>query len=194
MRQKHYIKMKENRCEIAIINGTLGVGKTETSWEIMNMIQPAAVIDIDYLYAFKPKDYADKSQRQHVYEAVALLLNHHQKLSIHRFIINGVFGTPANLAHLRSAIASVTDNVKAYRLVCHPAEVNKRIQNRNAPGWQEHLERSAYMAAAQDANENRDEIGKQIDTTTRSIEETATAVIQDMQSCGFWTVYDNHNF
>ena len=174
-------------CEIAIINGTLGVGKTETSWEIMDLIQPAALIDIDYLYAFKPKDYANAAQQTHVYEAVDLLINHHQKLNIQRFIINGVFETPVDLSRLWTLLNHTTRKINAYRLICEQDVIQQRIKNRNEPHWQTHIGRSKQLANIQTASAKTGNIGENINTTILTLNEAAKMIIKDMQSCGFWS-------
>lgn len=179
-------KIKQNQKEIAIINGTLGVGKTETSWAVMNRVQPAAVIDLDYLYAFKPKNYADVSQQAHVYQAAVFLIKHHSKMNINRFIINGVFETPAQLEHLLSYLTEVSEAVSAYRLVCQKDEVQRRIQGRNEPEVSEHLNRSIDLAQIQNNSALTGFIGKPVDTSNLSLEDAAKEIIGDMQRCGYW--------
>ncbi|MCP5101397.1 MAG: hypothetical protein GY943_38110 [Chloroflexi bacterium] len=180
------LKNHQEQCEIAIINGTLGVGKTETSWAIMNAVQPAAVIDLDYLYAFKPKDYADKTQQAHVYEAAVILITHHRNLKIDRFIINGVFETPSDLIHLLHHLEAVTTSVSTYRLVCDPGEVQRRVRLRNEPNYRQHMQRTLDMMEVQNQSALAGFIGKPVDTTELSLDAAANLIMQDMQRCGYW--------
>lgn len=178
-------------CEVAIITGTLGVGKTETSWSVIEMIMPAAMIDIDYLCAFAPKDPSDDLQKDHVYKAVILLLKHHQRLGFQRFVINGILETPADLALLYKHLQIVTNRLKAYRLVCRLDEVRRRIRNRNEPNWQDQVHRSMQLSDVLDAASKVADMGTEINTTGYTIQQAAARVIKEMQSCGFWLAVDS---
>ena len=62
---------------IIVLNGPLGVGKTETAWHIVHRLSPAALVDIDYVAAVEPFDHQKEPDQEYAYETAAMLVRHH---------------------------------------------------------------------------------------------------------------------
>ena len=58
---------------IIIINGPLGIGKSETSWELLYLFDKAAMLDGDYLGAVQPFEIYDEQRIAHLYETFRLV-------------------------------------------------------------------------------------------------------------------------
>jgi hypothetical protein len=65
---------------ITILNGPLGIGKTQTSWRLMWRLERAALLDCDYIAAVHPFDYYNQDHLDYAYATVAALATHHYSL------------------------------------------------------------------------------------------------------------------
>ena len=54
---------------IVILNGPLGVGKTEVAWKIIEKFERAVMLDGDYLGAVHPFEIRDEQRVAYLYDA-----------------------------------------------------------------------------------------------------------------------------
>lgn len=59
---------------VIVLNGPLGVGKTETAWRLIQLLSRAAMIDIDYVAAIQPFDHRIARDLNYAYESAAVHL------------------------------------------------------------------------------------------------------------------------
>ena len=82
---------------IIIINGSLGVGKTETSWELTALFERAVMLDGDYIGAVHPFEIHNSQRVEYLYQTIRHLMIWHQQNGYDDFVINYVFERPKSL-------------------------------------------------------------------------------------------------
>jgi predicted kinase len=163
---------------IIIINGPLGIGKTETSWELLNMFDKAAMLDGDHLGAVQPFEIYDDKRIAYLYDTLRLVAGHHYTHGYQNLVINYVFETPESLAELRGLLADLDDEIYTFRLTCSEEEIARRIRQRsnNAENLEWELQRFRQLTEIQNANAQRGDLGFVIDTTRLSAREAARTI------------------
>jgi GrpB-like predicted nucleotidyltransferase (UPF0157 family) len=168
---------------IVIINGPLGVGKTEVSWKLIEYFDKAIMLDGDYVVAARPFEIYDDARIDYLYQTIAHNVEWHAAHDYHNFVINYVFERPESLAKLRHLLSACDDVTYAFRLTCAVAEAERRIRARNAAlrstdpdrlRWE--FNRFRELTAMQNANAQRGDLGFVIETTDLSIDQVAEAI------------------
>ena len=163
---------------IIIINGPLGIGKTETSWELLYLFDKAAMLDGDYLGAVQPFEIYNEQRIANLYEALRLAAGLHYAHGYQNLVINYVFETPESLADLHRRLAELDEEIYVFRLTCSEEEIARRVRQRsNDPeglAWE--LQRFRELTEIQNANAQRGDLGEVVDTTELSARETARAI------------------
>ena len=163
---------------IVIINGALGVGKTEVSWKLIEHFDQAIMLDGDYLGAVHPSEIYDEPRIEYLYQTIGHVVAWHVDHGYHNFVVNYVFETPESLSKLRQMLSAYDDVTYAFRLTCSEAEMERRLQSRSSDPdrlrWE--LNRFRELAAIQNENAQRGDLGYVIDTTALTIEQAAEAI------------------
>lgn len=163
---------------IIIINGALGVGKTEVAWKLIEYFDRAILLDGDYLGAVYPFEIYDGQRVDYLYQTIHHLVAFHVEHGYRNFVINYVFETPESLARLRQLLAELDDVTYAFRLTCGDEEMERRIRSRSDDAdrlkWES--KRFRELTAIQNRNAERGDLGYPIDTTSLTIDEAADAI------------------
>jgi GrpB-like predicted nucleotidyltransferase (UPF0157 family)/predicted kinase len=164
---------------IIILNGPLGVGKTEVAWKLIEKFDRAIMLDGDYLGAVHPFQIYDMQRVEYLYQTLHHVTAFHVVNGWRNFVIDYVFETPESLAQLRHLLSDLDDVIYAFRLTCSPAEIERRIRLRGNSDpyfltWE--LRRFRELQTIQDTNARRGDLGFVIDTTGLSIEEVADVI------------------
>jgi GrpB-like predicted nucleotidyltransferase (UPF0157 family)/predicted kinase len=163
---------------IVIVNGPLGVGKTEVAWKLIEKFERAIMLDGDYFGAVHPFEIYDKQRVDYLYQTLHHVIAFHVANGWHNFVINYVFETPESLAKLRHLLSDLDDVIYAFRLTCSLEEIDRRIRSRsNDPdrlAWES--KRFRELQAIQNANARRGDLGFVIDTTNLSSDGVAEAI------------------
>ncbi len=179
---------------IVIINGPLGIGKTETSWHLLRRFERAAMLDGDYIGAVQPFEIYDDARVEYLYQTIHHAAAWHEAHGYHDFVVNYVFETPETLARLRHLLSDLDDEIYAFRLVCDEAEMERRIHGRSTDpqdlAWE--LSRFRELIAIQNANAARGDLGFVVDTTHLSASEAADAIWQNLREAVTLLPYDPH--
>ena len=150
---------------IVILNGALGVGKTTTSWELSALFDRSVMLDGDYLGAFHPFEIYDADRVKHLYRTLAHVVAFHQGYGYDAFVINYVFETPEDLAHLRALLEPLDRDIHAFWLTCDAEELRERVRDRGAEDLAWELARSDELRSIQRAASRTGDIGLEVDTT-----------------------------
>jgi GrpB-like predicted nucleotidyltransferase (UPF0157 family) len=163
---------------IVIINGPLGVGKTETSWKLIEQFDKAIMLDGDYVVAAHPFEIYNDARIDYLYQTIAHNVAWHVAHGYHNFVVNYVFEKPESLAKLRHLLSAYDDVTYAFRLTCAPEEIERRIRARSTDpdGLRWESNRFRELMAIQAENAQRGDLGFVIDTTQLSIDEVADAI------------------
>lgn len=163
---------------IVIINGPLGVGKTEVSWKLIEHFDRAIMLDADYIVAAHPFEIYNDARVDYLYETLAHNVAWHVAHGYHNFVVNYVFEQPESLAKLRQLLSAYDDVTYAFRLTCAPDEIERRIRARSTDPdrlkWESN--RFRELTAIQAENALRGDLGFVIETTDRSVDEVAEAI------------------
>jgi GrpB-like predicted nucleotidyltransferase (UPF0157 family)/predicted kinase len=163
---------------IIIINGPLGVGKTEVARKLIEKFERAVMLDGDYLGAVHPFDIHVPQRVDYLYDTICHVARFHAEHGYHNLVVNYMFEKPESLAQLRGALNEIDDVTYAFRLTCSPEEIDQRIRSRSSDvdrlAWD--LQRCRELQAIQDTAARRSDLGIVIDTTGLSIAEVADAI------------------
>jgi GrpB-like predicted nucleotidyltransferase (UPF0157 family) len=177
---------------IVILNGPLGIGKTETSWELLRLFEHAIMLDGDYLGAVQPFEIYDEDRVNYLYQTIRLLVTHHRQHGYQDFIINYVFETPESLRQLRQMLVDLDDVDYAFRLTCSEGEIARRINQRSADpdslDWE--LQRFRQLVAIQEAAAGSGDLGFPIDTTHLTAKQTARQIWENIHEEVCLAAYD----
>ncbi|MDK1025284.1 MAG: AAA family ATPase [Gammaproteobacteria bacterium] len=162
---------------IIIINGSVGVGKTETAWELMSRFDKSLMLDGDYIGAVHPFQIYDQDRVDYLYRTLAHLIRWHQQSGYHDFIINYVFEQPFQLTNLCELLYGVDSDVYSFWLTCHETEQYERIvsRGRNADHESE-LKRYIELNGIMHEAAKSGSIGRALDTTGKSIRQVADEI------------------
>src|SRR5512139_2983607 len=115
---------------IILLNGPLGVGKTEVAWKLIERFERAVMLDGDYLGAVHPFEIYDEQRVAYLYETICHVARFHVEHGWPNLVVAYVFETPESLAQLRRALNEIDDVTYAYRLTCSAEEIDRRIRVR----------------------------------------------------------------
>ncbi len=165
---------------IIIINGPLGIGKSELSWALLDFFERGVMLDGDYIGAVRPFFIYDPERIEYLYQTLRLLVQHHQSNGYLDFAINYVFETPESLARLCALLGELDVQVIVVRLVCDQDEIDRRIRSR-WPGQDEtelawEMARARQLVEIQQQAAKRGDMGLLLDTTNLDIRQSAQAV------------------
>ena len=181
---------------IVIINGPLGIGKTQTSWELLAMFPRAAMLDGDYIGAVQPFEIYDDQRVDYLYETITHMAHYHQQHGYPNIVVNYVFETPESLADLRGRLCAIDDVTYAYRLTCSDEEMERRIRVRfsglthdpDSLAWE--LQRFRQLIQIQEINARRGDLGYVIDTTSKTARQVAQAIYDNIHEAVVLVPYD----
>ena len=163
---------------IIIINGSLGVGKTDTSWELVGLFKRAVMLDGDYIGAVHPFEIYNLQRVDYLYRTVGHLIRWHQQHGYNDFVVNYVFEKPESLAHLKRMLLELDDVVYTFRLTCAETEQEQRIRARGGNNLEWELKRFRELNAIQQAASARGDLGYPVDTTGQDAAQVAQGIWQ----------------
>ncbi len=175
---------------IVIINGPLGVGKTEVSWHLIEHFDRGVMLDGDHIGAVHPFELYDPRRIAYLYQTIRHLVAFHVEHGYHNFVINYVFETPESLAHLRHLLADLDDEIYAFRLTCTEAEMERRIRARGGDRLEWELARFRELSEIQQAGAARGDMGYVVDTTSSTALQVAAAIWQNIRETVELVPYD----
>lgn len=167
---------------IILINGPLGVGKTDLSWALLEFFESGVMLDGDFIGAVHPFRIYDAKRIEYLYQTLHLLVAHHRAHGYLNFVINYVFEDAQSLSRLRSLLAELDDVIYAFRLLCDSQEAERRIRLRGQSAgldaerlsWE--ISRGRELAAIQQAAALQGDLGYPIDTSSLSVQQAAQAI------------------
>jgi hypothetical protein len=166
---------------IIIINGPLGIGKTQTSWALVRRFPRAVMLDADYVAEFHPFDYYNDEHLAYAHATLRVLVAHHLSHGFLDFVINWIFESPFQLARLGGLLGDLGLPIHAFRLICAPEEIERRVRRRNLPDLEYELRRSRELIQILDDAALTGDIGTPLDTTSLTPEQAADAILRQIQ-------------
>jgi len=177
---------------IVIINGPLGVGKTEVSWQLLTRFERAVMLDGDYIGAVHPFRIYDEQRIEYLYQTMHHLAAWHSAHGYHDLIVNYVFETPESLAQLRQLLSDLGEEIHVFRLTCTEEQAARRLAGRTPDPQRLETEISRFreLSAIQSAAAMRGDLGFEIDTSELSAEAAAEVIWRNIQEAVTLLPYD----
>ena len=164
---------------IIIINGSVGVGKSSSSWELAERFNQSFMLDGDYIGAVHPFEIYDQERVDYLYKTLHHLIQFHQNHGYTNFVINYVFEQPCQLTLLTDLLEPLDKNIQAFWLTCDEVVQAERIKKRKAD-HQWDLKRFVELNQILRASSKKGFIGREIDTTHLAIPEVADKIWQEV--------------
>jgi broad-specificity NMP kinase len=161
---------------IILINGPLGVGKTETSWGLLRRFDRAVMLDGDYVASFHPRDYSNPEHMEYAFETFRVLAEHHHGHGIDNIVINWVFESAEALGRLCLALNGIGLPINTFHLRCDSDVIAERIRRRNLPDVEQELRRSRELVDIMEKAALGGDLGMEIDTTRLNVEQTVERI------------------
>lgn len=116
---------------IIVLNGPLGIGKSTLAEALTETVDQCVMLDGDNLVAANPPP-AD--ELEHLHSTIALLVAHHRSFGYRHFVIDHLWRTPGELAHLRRRLLDLDGNanIHCFLLTLPVAENLRRIRRRQS--------------------------------------------------------------
>ncbi len=165
---------------IVVLNGPLGVGKTEVSWKLAALFERSVMLDGDYIGAVHPFILYDEGRVTYLYRTICHLVAFHQGHGYTNFVVNYVFETPETLGQLRRMLVELDDVTYAYRLTCEARALEARVRRRGEERLEWQLHRCRELSVLLEAAADRGDVGLPVDTTARTPEQVARAIWDDI--------------
>jgi deoxyadenosine/deoxycytidine kinase len=166
---------------IIIINGSLGVGKTTLSDELLWKLDNTIMLDGDALGNVNPFDIYDQKRIWHLYKTIELLAAFHKKSGFKNIIINYVFESSQSLNELINLLKPIDDLIFVYWITCEKDVQEQRIKNRKRENIEWELNRFLELQEIQRKASTMGFIGKEINSTHKTISEMANTIIEEIK-------------
>ena len=165
---------------IIIINGSLGVGKSTIADLLHTKFDKSVHLDGDYIGDVHPFEIYDEARITYLYRTLAHLIRFHQENGYFNFVINYVFESAESLQELLDLLTPLDPDIHTYWLTCDEKEQAKRIQGRNRPELEWELNRFVELQRIQAKAAQAGFIGKQVDTSSLTLQEIADQIWEDI--------------
>jgi deoxyadenosine/deoxycytidine kinase len=167
---------------VVILNGPLGVGKTETAWKLIEYFDQAAILDCDYIGGnVSTFDYRNPDSFRSVIESLAVLAKHQQSaMGITDFVVSGVFENSEQLSYASSVLSEISKPVLAYLLHAKPEILESRVNKRMNSDVEREIARANELLGI--LHSASGDLGKPFDTSNHTLEKVADLIWKDIQS------------
>jgi len=162
---------------IIIINGSLGVGKTSISEELLWKYEKTVMLDGDALGNVNPFDIYDQNRIMHLYKTIELLAKFHKDAGFDNIIINYVFESSKSLRELTELLVPIDRNIFSFWITCEEEIQKNRIVKRNRDNLEWELKRFIELQRIQRIASQEGFIGIEIDSSNKSIDEIGNTII-----------------
>jgi hypothetical protein len=165
---------------IIVLNGPLGIGKSTLAEALAESIDQCVMLDGDHLVAANPPP-AD--QIEYLHSTIALLIAHHRRFGYLHFVIDHLWRTPADLAHLRRRLLDVDGaaDIRCFLLTLPLDENLRRIQRRQVARAldEQELERRTVAEEREALFKGRSgDLGEPFDVSAPPMDLVATLVLR----------------
>jgi len=165
---------------IIILTGPTGVGKTDTSWALIEQFQQLVFLDADWFASRVPFSWSDKNDVASVYEAIFLMIDYHLRHSCKNFVIPIPIQMAEQFEGYKEKFLDMKLPICAVRLRCSEQELERRITERNRVSFQKQEELSAMREHQKtfDALFPDDTVFSLLDTTLLSEKDVAKKIVE----------------
>jgi hypothetical protein len=165
---------------IIILNGPLGVGKTETAWKLIECFDQAAILDCDYVGGnVSTFDFRNPDSFRRAIESLVVLARHQQSaMGITDFVVSGVFEKSEQLSFAKLMLSKISEPVIAYLLLAKPDALERRVRKRMNGDMEREIARANELSNILYTSSN--DLGKPFDTSSLTVDEAADQLWNDI--------------
>lgn len=116
---------------IILLTGPTGVGKTDTSWALLEIAPPMVFLDCDWFAARAPFSWSLESDVDSVYEALSVMLDFHMRRGETRFVIPLALEMATSYAERRHYLERFRLPLFPYLLSCGADVLRERVLKRD---------------------------------------------------------------
>ena len=168
---------------IITLTGPTGVGKTDTSWALLELASPMVFLDCDWFAARNPFSWKAERDVESVYQALSAMLSYHIGHGATRFVIPLTLEMSQSYAHNRSYLERFGLPIFHFRLACGVGHLRERVLKRDRIPEQQLRELDVVPAQVQ-ISEALPDMFIPIDVSTmdeKTVARTVLAVVSTMR-------------
>lgn len=160
---------------LVIINGVMGVGKTEICRELYKEFENSVWLDGDWCWMMHPWDFSEENRKMAMGNIQYLLRNFLQNSTLRYVFFSWVMHKEETIEEILSSLKDIAFKLYEITLTCSEEELRKRMikENRDEASIQESIKRLKNY-------EQMDTI--KVDTTNDSIRDTVNRIVGIIKS------------
>jgi hypothetical protein len=176
---------------IICITGPTGVGKTDTSWALLDLASPMVFLDCDWFASRVPFSWSSESDVESVYQGISAMLSFYVVRGLRRFVVPLTVEMARAFKRHRHHLDQSGLPIFQFQLVCHDDELRMRISQRDRePG-----KRLAELAVVHDQVRHcagLDSVFPAVDTTQLCDQAVAEVIWSAVGHSAFQPNIPNH--
>lgn len=167
---------------IILLTGPTGVGKTDTSWALLQQSSRIVFLDCDWFASRVPFNWKNESDLETIFQALSLLIDFHLKQGNDNFVIPFTLEMAIHWNKYKHHLSNHNLAIFPFRLRCKEHELERRIRERDRNHWQKQEELNGMLKAQTifDTQFPDNKIFKLIDTTELSEREVALEILSSL--------------
>lgn len=164
---------------IILLTGPTGSGKTDTSWALLQQINPIVFLDCDWFASRIPFNWKNESDVETVFQGLSLMIDFHLKNGNENFVVPLTMEMAFLFNNYKSYFLKFNLEIHAFRLRCNEQELERRIRGRDRIPLQKEEELNGMLEAQASFDDQfpNNQIFKLIDTTKLSELEVAKEIL-----------------
>jgi broad-specificity NMP kinase len=116
---------------IIVLTGPTGVGKTDTSWALLETAPPLVFLDCDWFAARVPFSWKREGDVESVYQALSVMIDYHTRNSATRFVVPLTLEMAVSYAQHRKYLDRFGLPLFAFLLSCSTEVLRERVLKRD---------------------------------------------------------------
>ncbi len=132
---------------IILLTGPTGVGKTDTSWEIIALSDQMVFLDCDWFASYVPFSWRRDSDVEKVYEALSLMIDFHMQRGARQFVLTLTIEMAFVFDRHRWRFERYGLPLFPFRLRCDGEVLLQRISERDRNDFQKQAELAGAIQA-----------------------------------------------
>jgi adenylate kinase family enzyme len=125
---------------IIILTGPTGVGKTDTSWALLQQFDQLIFLDADWFASRTPFSWEKEEDIESVFQTLSLMIGYHLNKANKNFIIPIPLPMAKLFQKYKGTLSKWGLPICAIRLSCSEQELERRIKERDRTSWKKQEE------------------------------------------------------
>lgn len=161
--------------EAILLNGTIGVGKSEVGLRLNHLLSRSVLLEADALIKLNPHPHTDEERTMHLRGILPSLLRYWRSVGAEPFILDNIMRREETIRAVERIFEEERCVPVLFTLVAGPDEIRERVMKRNRFGKPEFEVEPALRLAAEIGS--RSYLGTVVETNGLSAADVATKII-----------------